>query len=233
MFVAESGTFLYDYSKGKNAAIKMVELFDRKPKINNWEPESAKKIEDEMFSGNIVFNSCQFHYPTRPDVKVLNSFMFSVKKSQSVALVGASGCGKSTVTQLLERFYDPSNGEITISGVNLKDLDLFWLRSQISLVSQEPILFDTTIAENIAYGCEAVTLEKVMEAAKQANIHDFIAKLPKVGSLITFVISTKKKLLVLGIWNKCWIQRVSVIRWRKTKDCYCQSSNKESKDFAT
>jgi ATP-binding cassette subfamily B (MDR/TAP) protein 1 len=92
--------------------------------------------------------------------------------------------GKSTITQLLERYYDPNNGQIRLSDKNLKDLNLFWLRSKIGIVSQEPILFDATIAENIAYGDNSrqVTMEEIIFAAKKANIHDFIVKLPNVSN---------------------------------------------------
>ena len=102
-------------------------------------------------------------------------------KGQRIALVGSSGCGKSTITQLLERFYDPDGGEISLCGKPLNKLDLYWLRNQIGIVSQEPILFDLSIMENIAYGDNSreVTKEEVIEAAKKANIHEFITKLPK------------------------------------------------------
>lgn len=96
--------------------------------------------------------------------------------------MGSSGCGKSTVTQLLERFYDPDAGEVTLSGKPLNKLDLYWLRNQIGIVSQEPILFDLSVAENIAYGDNSreVTKEEIIQAAKKANIHDFISQLPLV-----------------------------------------------------
>ena len=102
-----------------------------------------------------------------------------VEVGQTVALVGPSGCGKSTVVQLIQRFYDADSGEVLVGGVNVKELNLKWLRSQIGMVSQEPVLFDTTIAENIRYGREEASLEEIMEAAKKANAHDFITSLPK------------------------------------------------------
>ena len=162
----------------------MLELFEKVPKINNWEPESKMRIRDEQFNGTIVFNNIKFHYPTRANVEVLQNLSLTVRRGQRIALVGSSGCGKSTLTQLLERFYDPDSGSIYVSGANVQSLDLFWLRSKIGLVSQEPILFDTSIAENIAYGCDEneINMMKIVEAAKQANIHDFITKLPQVRS---------------------------------------------------
>lgn len=134
----------------------------------------------------IKFDSINFSYPNRPGVQILNNLSFRIKPGQKIALIGSSGCGKSTVTQLLERFYDASSGDILIGNYNLKELNLSWLRSQISIVSQEPILFDTSIAENIAYGdnTRQVTREEIEAAAKLANIHDFISKLPLVNQII-------------------------------------------------
>lgn len=106
-----------------------------------------------------------------------------VLEGKTVALVGPSGCGKSTIIQLLERFYDPSAGEVKVDNANLKSVTLSTLRSQLGIVSQEPNLFDRTIAENIAYGdnSRAVTAEEIVEAAKNANIHNFISGLPLVS----------------------------------------------------
>ena len=105
-----------------------------------------------------------------------------MKPGQTLALVGPSGCGKSTVVSLIERFYDPLSGSLTLDGSDLRDLNIRWLRSQVGIVSQEPVLFDTTIAENIRYGANfrEVSDEEVVEAAKAANIHTFIESLPQV-----------------------------------------------------
>lgn len=102
-----------------------------------------------------------------------------------MALVGPSGCGKSTVLQLLERYYDPLEGEVAVEGENIKGIKLATLRSQIGVVSQEPNLFDKTIGENIAYGRNDIQVEEteIMEAAKKANIHNFITSLPLVCSV--------------------------------------------------
>lgn len=107
-----------------------------------------------------------------------------IQKGKTVALVGASGCGKSTIIQLLERFYDPSYGELTVDGTEIKLMDLKTLRLQLGIVSQEPNLFDKTIAENIAYGANHrnVNTETIIEASKAANIHNFIISLPTVGT---------------------------------------------------
>ena len=102
----------------------------------------------------------------------------AVKTGQIFALVGASGCGKSTVVQLLQRFYDPNSGEVLVGGHDVRTLNIKWLRHHIGVVSQEPVLFDTTIAQNIMYGKEGASEEEMKQAAINANAHDFISKLP-------------------------------------------------------
>ena len=123
-----------------------------------------------------------FHYPTRPEVPVLQKLNLAVKPGKSLALVGTSGCGKSTTASLVERFYDPVGGRLTLDGNDLRVFNIHWLRSQVGLVGQEPVLFDTTIAENIRYGANfrKVSDEEVIEAANAANIHNFIESLPLV-----------------------------------------------------
>jgi len=102
-------------------------------------------------------------------------------KGQIVALVGASGCGKSTVIQLIQRFYDPLEGSVEIDGVDIRQLNVKWMRNQIGVVSQEPVLFAKTIAENIRYGRDGITQEDIENAAIDANAHGFISQLPDVG----------------------------------------------------
>ena len=125
-----------------------------------------------------------FRYPTRLGVPVLQGLNVSVKPGQTLALVGPSGCGKSTVVSLIERFYDPLSGSLTLDGTDLKDLNIRWLRSQVGIVSQEPVLFGASIADNIRYGANfrEVSDEEVVEAAKAANIHTFIDSLPQVST---------------------------------------------------
>ena len=134
-------------------------------------------------TGAVAAEDLQFKYPTRPDVVVLDSLNLSISSGKTLALVGPSGCGKSTIVSLLERFYDPSKGKMTLDGRDICDLNIRWLRSQIGIVSQEPVLFDTSIAENIRYGANfrEVSDEEVVEAAKAANIHNFVESLPEVG----------------------------------------------------
>ena len=126
----------------------------------------------------------KFHYPSRPDVTVLEELNLSIERGKTLALVGPSGCGKSTIVSLIERFYDPRGGRLNLDGEDLRDLNIRWLRSQIGIVSQEPVLFDTSIAENIRYGANfrEVSDEEVVEAAKAANIYTFIESLPQVSN---------------------------------------------------
>ena len=127
-----------------------------------------------------------FSYPTRPNVSVLKGLNLSVRPGKTLALVGASGCGKTTVTSLLQRFYDPRSGSLTFDGIDIRDLNVPWLRSQIGIVFQEPVLFDGTIVENIQYGANfrEVAVDEVIQAAIAANIHNFIISLPQVSSTL-------------------------------------------------
>ncbi len=178
--IGKASAFLPDYAKAKASIDSMFDLFERVPKIDNWNEEKAEKFDEEMDSGEIVLKDVNFTYPSRPEAKILKNLSVTVKRGQRVALVGSSGCGKSTITQLIERFYDPDSGLVTFCGKKLASLDLYWLRSQIGIVSQEPILFDLSIRENIAYGDNSreVKMDEMFEAAKKANIHDFITSLP-------------------------------------------------------
>ncbi|CAF0950412.1 unnamed protein product [Brachionus calyciflorus] len=178
--VGQAASLMPDYAKAKTSVNAMFELFERKTQIDNYESTSGITLEEREFKTDITLDSIEFAYPNRPDAKILRGLTLSIYEGQRVAFVGSSGCGKSTITQLLERFYDPNNGEIKLSEKNLSDFNLHWLRSQFGIVSQEPILFDMTIHENIAYGDNSrlVTREEVIEAAKKANIHEFISKLP-------------------------------------------------------
>jgi ATP-binding cassette, subfamily B (MDR/TAP), member 1 len=129
-----------------------------------------------------------FAYPSRPDVTVLRNFTLEIEAGTTVALVGASGSGKSTIIQLLERFYNPHSGTIHLDGAQLDKLQLKWLRSKIGLVSQEPTLFEGTVSENVAFGLIGSADEKsvgearrllIENACRMANAHEFILKLPQ------------------------------------------------------
>ncbi|KAB8086229.1 hypothetical protein EE612_009403, partial [Oryza sativa] len=129
--------------------------------------------------GEVEFRNVKFCYPSRPESPIFVSFNLRVPAGRTVALVGGSGSGKSTVIALLERFYDPSAGEVMVDGVDIRRLRLKWLRAQMGLVSQEPALFATSIRENILFGKEDATAEEVIAAAKAANAHSFISQLPQ------------------------------------------------------
>jgi len=124
----------------------------------------------------IEFDNVHFSYPTRPDAPVFEGLNLQVKKGETLALVGASGCGKSTTIQLIECFYHPSQGTIRYKGLDLKQTNVRWLRDELGLVSQQPTLFDCTIEENIKYGMPHATHDQVVEAAKQANAHGFVTE---------------------------------------------------------
>ena len=145
-------------------------------------------LTQESVSGNVAADNLTFRYPSRPEVTVLQGLGVAVKQGETLALVGPSGCGKSTIVLLLERFYDPEAGKLTLDGEDLRDLNIRWLRSQIGIVSQEPVLFDTSIAENIRYGANfrEVSDEEVVEAARAANIHTFVESLPSVRVVCSY-----------------------------------------------
>jgi ATP-binding cassette subfamily B (MDR/TAP) protein 1 len=148
----------------------------RVPKIDS---ESSAGDEVANVAGDVEFKNVEFCYPSRPETPIFVSFNLRVPAGRTVALVGGSGSGKSTVIALLERFYDPAAGEVTLDGVDIRRLRLKWLRAQMGLVSQEPALFATSIRENILFGKEDATEEEVVAAAKAANAHNFISQLPQ------------------------------------------------------
>ncbi|XP_032108922.1 phosphatidylcholine translocator ABCB4 isoform X2 [Sapajus apella] len=175
--LGHASSFAPDYAKAKLSAAHLFMLFERQPLIDSYSEEGLKP---DKFEGNITFSEVMFNYPTRPNVPVLQGLSLEVKKGQTLALVGSSGCGKSTVVQLLERFYDPLAGTVFLDGQEAKKLNVQWLRAQLGIVSQEPILFDCSIAENIAYGdnSRVASQDEIVSAAKAANIHHFIETLP-------------------------------------------------------
>uniref|UniRef100_H2ZPT3 Bile salt export pump n=1 Tax=Ciona savignyi TaxID=51511 RepID=H2ZPT3_CIOSA len=177
MAVGQNSSFAPDYAEAKVSAKKMFALFDRKPEIDVYSDKGASPAHCK---GEITLKSVRFHYPTRPDLPVLKGLDITIKPGQTLALVGQSGCGKSTTVQLLERFYDADEGEVCIDGYDIKKLNIKWVRQQMGLVSQEPMLFNQSIKENILYGdcSRSPTNEEVNEAAKNANIKSFIDELP-------------------------------------------------------
>ncbi|XP_045876168.1 phosphatidylcholine translocator ABCB4 isoform X4 [Meles meles] len=175
--LGHASSFAPDYAKAKLSAAHLFMLLERRPLIDSYSEEG---LRPDTFEGNVTFNEVVFNYPTRPAIPVLQGLSLEVKKGQTLALVGSSGCGKSTVVQLLERFYDPVAGAVLLDGQEAKNLNVQWLRAHLGIVSQEPILFDCSIAENIAYGdnSRVVSQDEIVNAAKAANIHPFIETLP-------------------------------------------------------
>uniref|UniRef100_A0A8D1K4H9 Multidrug resistance protein 1 n=1 Tax=Sus scrofa TaxID=9823 RepID=A0A8D1K4H9_PIG len=177
MAMGHVSSFAPDYAEAKVSAAHIIMIIEKTPLVDSY---STTGLKPNTMEGNLTFNEVMFNYPTRPDIPVLQGLSLEVKKGQTLALVGSSGCGKSTVVQLLERFYDPLAGKVLIDGKEIKELNVQWLRAHMGIVSQEPILFDCSIAENIAYGdnSRVVSQEEIVQAAKEANIHPFIETLP-------------------------------------------------------
>ncbi|XP_044963714.1 ABC transporter B family member 21-like [Hordeum vulgare subsp. vulgare] len=164
------------FAGGQAAAYKMFETINREPEIDAYSTE-GRMLDD--IQGDIEFRDVHFSYPTRPNEQIFRGFSLSIQSAKTVALVGQSGSGKSTVISLIERFYDPQLGEVLIDGVNIKELQLKWIRSKIGLVSQEPALFAASIRDNIAYGKDNATDQEIRAAAELANASKFIDKLPQ------------------------------------------------------
>ncbi|KAH9787017.1 ABC transporter B family member 11 [Citrus sinensis] len=173
--ISQSSSFSSDSNKAKSAAASIFAIIDRESKIDPSD-ESGTILED--VKGEIELHHVSFKYPSRPDVQVFRDLNLKIRAGKTVALVGESGSGKSTVVSLLQRFYDPDAGHITLDGVEIQKLQLKWLRQQMGLVSQEPVLFNDTIRANIAYGKGGDATEAEIQAASEmANAHKFICSL--------------------------------------------------------
>lgn len=170
-------SFAPDMGKAKQAAADLKRLFDRVPEIDSWSNDGEKV---QGMEGHIEFRDVHFRYPTRPEQPVLRGLNLTVKPGQYVALVGASGCGKSTTIALMERFYDPLVGAIFVDGKEISKLNINDYRSYLALVSQEPTLYQGTVRDNVLLGAdrENVPEEEIVKACKDANIYDFIMTLP-------------------------------------------------------
>jgi ABC-type multidrug transport system fused ATPase/permease subunit len=153
---------------------RVFEVLDTEPDIK----DSPNAIKVGRLSGQIKFNDVTFAYPDQDDITVLEKISFEAKAGQMIALVGPTGVGKSTISGLIARFYDPTSGSITMDGIDIRNITLETLRNQLSLVLQDVFLFNGTIEENIAYGSEGATHEQVKEAAETACISKFIETLP-------------------------------------------------------
>ncbi|KAL2338874.1 hypothetical protein Fmac_013320 [Flemingia macrophylla] len=177
MGISQSGSLVPDSSNSKSAAASVFAIIDRKSQID---PSDDSGLTLEEVKGEIEFNHVCFKYPTRPDVQIFRDLCLTIRNGKTVALVGESGSGKSTVISLLQRFYDPDSGHITLDGKEIQMMEVKWLRQQMGLVSQEPVLFNDTIRANIAYGKGGDATEaEIIAAAELANAHNFISSLQK------------------------------------------------------
>lgn len=170
-------TNLAAVSGASAAAFKIFHTINRVPDIDSTSPLGEKPVQ---VLGDIEFSNVKFRYPTRPDTVVLKNLNLKIKPGMTVAFVGPSGSGKSTSVSLLQRFYDPLSGTITLDGRNLKDLNVKWLREKIGVVSQEPVLFNTSIRQNLMMGSSNsnISQDEIVAACKKANCHSFIKQLP-------------------------------------------------------
>ncbi|KAM0043247.1 putative ABC-type xenobiotic transporter [Helianthus debilis subsp. tardiflorus] len=161
--------------KRRKSLISVFEIIDRVPKID---PDDVTALKPPNVYGSIELKNVDFSYPTRPEILVLSNFSLKVNGGQTVAVVGVSGSGKSTIISLIERFYDPVAGQVNLDGRDLKLFNLRWLRNHLGVVQQEPIIFSTTIRENIIYARHNASEAEIKEAARIANAHHFISNLP-------------------------------------------------------
>ncbi|XP_052623558.1 ABC transporter B family member 11-like [Lactuca sativa] len=173
--VSQSSSFAPDTSKAKTSAVSVFAILDRKSEID---PSDESGTTLDNVKGEIELRHISFKYPTRPDVQIFRDLCLTIHSGKTVALVGESGSGKSTVISLLQRFYNPDSGSITLDGIEIQKFQLKWLRLQMGLVSQEPILFNDTIRSNIAYGKDGdATESEIIAASELANAHKFISSL--------------------------------------------------------
>lgn len=161
------------FLRAQGSGSRLFALLDKEP------PKASGIIKlPTGFKGVIRFENVSFAYPNAPTVPVLQNLTMTVPEGEFLAVTGRSGCGKSSLLALLLRLYEPSEGKITLDGIDIKHLDMDWLRSQIGMVCQEPLLFAASIRENIAYGRPDATFEEIQDAAEKANAHGFITSLP-------------------------------------------------------
>ncbi|KAI9291177.1 P-loop containing nucleoside triphosphate hydrolase protein, partial [Neoconidiobolus thromboides FSU 785] len=174
--LGNSSSQITTYVKAKIAAQDIFKLLDRKSTINCDEDYGTHPAK---LTGNVKLTNARFSYPTRLDIPILQGLDVSILAGKRVALVGSSGSGKSTVISLIQRFYDLNSGSLHVEGTNIKEWNLPYLRSGMAIVGQEPVLFDLTIRENIAYGRPDASEEEIVNAAKMANAHNFILEQPE------------------------------------------------------
>lgn len=187
----------------------------------------------KLIKGDISFNNVSFSYPTRKRQMIFNGLSLNIRAGSTVAIVGPSGCGKSSIISLLERFYDVNAGSITLDGIDIRDINVQWLREHIGLVSQEPVLFARSIKENIAYGLPGATDEDIIRVCKSANAHEFISKFANGYNTQVGDKGTQVSIVVDDTIHKRHSLSHDIIfcivyeafRWTKTKDCNSKSAS--------
>lgn len=173
--VKQLTTSYYNVQKGLASADRMNKILDAEIQLQ----EPIQPITSHSFENKIEFRDVSFAYTKGDEGYVLKNISVEIPKGTTLALVGQSGSGKTTMADMIPRFYDPTEGAVLLDGVDIRQLRSSDLRAQLGIVSQEPILFNDTIANNIAFGLEHVSTEKITEAAKIANAHEFIIELPE------------------------------------------------------
>lgn len=168
---------LASIQRALGATDRVFELIDGRNEAIDL--EFTRDNKEAAVASEIEFSNVNFHYPTRPDFKVLHNISFKANAGETIALVGPSGSGKSTIASMVLRFYDPVDGTIKLNGKNTKDFELSKLRNQMAIVPQDVILFAGSIGENISYGKPNASLEEIREAARKANALDFIESFPE------------------------------------------------------
>uniref|UniRef100_M8C355 Putative ABC transporter B family member 8 n=1 Tax=Aegilops tauschii TaxID=37682 RepID=M8C355_AEGTA len=174
--IADAGSMTSDLAKGSNAVASVFEVLDRKS-ISPQNSQVEKDNPKSKIQGRIEFKKVDFAYPTRPQCLILQDFSLDVKAGTSIGLVGRSGCGKSTIIGLIQRFYDVDRGSVRIDGMDVREMNVLWYRGFTALVSQEPAMFSGSVRDNIAFGKPEADEEEIVEAAKAANAHEFISSL--------------------------------------------------------
>nr|XP_043627252.1 putative ABC transporter B family member 8 [Erigeron canadensis] len=176
--IADAGSMTSDIAKGSTAVASVFSILDRQSLISsNIDGSETSGVKLEKLSGGIEIKKVDFAYPGRPETQILRDFCLEVKPGTSVGLVGKSGCGKSTVIALIQRFYDTDRGTVKVDRVDIRMLNIEWYRKHMALVSQEPVLYSGTIRDNIFFGKPDASENELIEAAKAANAHSFISSL--------------------------------------------------------
>ena len=172
-----------ELQRAAGSATRLLELLSLESAITSPHsplllPNSRSENRSESIAA-ISFNNLDFYYPSRPDVAALKNINLTIEQGQTVALVGPSGAGKTTMFELLQRFYDPQQGSVSLHGISIEQLSLSQLRDEMGMVPQHPVLFSSDVMHNIAYGKPDASKDEIIDAAKRAHAHEFIEQLPQ------------------------------------------------------